>query len=305
MYPTRTKSRVKLGVLVCNNNQREETLQLLRSLRKTKGEFEVFLLDNGCSPAQDIRLEMDQLKLVVRYTCVEEAMTYSAGFNLLMKQAKVAECDYVWLLHQVISVESTILEQMVVVARDKRVAVVGCGWEQEKQLMVAGGKFVDWLCLILRNKKNNTRVESVDWVDRECLMMVTTRAGWDLFELDTSYYEGFEIIDLTWRLAQAGFKSKVIQNALATSSGGAKSYLSAYFAGRNRFLFIVKRLRSWTRLSAALVQCLVWSPLELVRMLIEGGNGQKMAMYWQGWGDGVRMVLESRARDAKYPSRTS
>ncbi|XHS80304.1 glycosyltransferase family 2 protein [Burkholderiaceae bacterium UC74_6] len=128
-----------------------------------------------------------------------------------------------------------------------------------------------------------------------CFMMIASSVFERVGLMDESFFVYYDDTDFVWRLARNQIRIRyvphaVVMHKVSTSTGGAHSPFTVYYANRNRIYFIRKNLRGM-RAAIALAYVLltrVPSALLLQRRVA--------ARLWSGIRDGFRMAVTPNER---------
>lgn len=194
-------AKLKIGVLIINNNDRQSVKRCLQSVQRTDYEnLEVFVLDNDCDPVQGTKKMGREVKLPLAYEKSRECLTRAAAYNQLIDKARLGGCELIWCLNQYCMVYKNSCTRIVKAFGDDRVAMVGSRWRRSKRLVSGGGK-LGVLSLAIGETNNqvvrnsNGQYIVVDWIGLDNLVAKTDmiiKAG----GFNTSFYMSFEDLDL-------------------------------------------------------------------------------------------------------------
>lgn len=258
----------KIYISVLNFNNRENTIECLKSLQKVNfGNYEVNVVveDNASSEALRIT-EKDFKDLNLKIIYNKENLGFSGGHNVGIKYALSKNADYIVILNNDILLDKNFLQELVETAEKKDAGIVcskiyfAPGFEfhkgkySEKELgkvfWYAGG-LIDWANVIAKHRgvdevdKGQYDVEEETDFATGCCMMVRANVFKKIGLLDDSYFLYYEDSDFSQRAKLSGFKiyyspKSILWHKNAASAGGPGSPLQDYFITRNRLVFGIK-----------------------------------------------------------------
>lgn len=266
----------KVFLVILSYKGHEDTLQLLQSLKKVKGEFDLNIIIVDNYPQDPLRPNSDYKELNLRIIYNKENLGFSGGNNIGINESLKNGADYIIILNNDTLVDPQFVAELVKVAESgESVGIVtpkiyfAKGYEFHKDrykkdelgkvIWYAGGK-IDWKNVLGKHRG----VDEVDKGDYEevtetdlatgCCLLIKKEVLDQLAGYDEKYFLYFEDAELSERTKKAGFKimyapKAVIWHKNAQSSGGSGSSLQDYFITRNRLLFAVRFAPLRTRLA--------------------------------------------------------
>ena len=286
---------MKLGVMLVNNNEQARVARLLDQLVGVAGkiELEVFLLDNGCQARETTKGILVRYKLPISYEASDEALKFAAAYNGLFAKAKLAGCDWVWLLEKVVSVRVEswkFLERM----GKEGFGVVGGGvaglnrhraeWWAGQFMVARTGEGPSW---------------QTDRVGKSGMLVKLSVYG--KLKFDGGYYQEMEEWDFCERARALGAKvGRVGSYSVRIKQTGGDGFQDAYFWGRNPGLLAYKRARDRDAVLARVPKT-VWVWWWLLVFWVGKKDVNLLASFGSGGGDGVKLMWER----FRSPSSTS
>ncbi len=293
----------KVSVIIVNWNRKDDTLETVRSLAKSKIPgfiLEIYVIDNGSTDgSQEAVIKLFEIevpgKILTKITKLKENLGFTGGNNIGMKDALSRDFDYVALLNNDTLVDENLVGNLIK-EHDKNPKAGAIspkvyferGFEFHKErykkdelgkvFWYAGG-ILDW-----KNVYGSNRgVDEVDTgqfdevTDTDfatgCFVMYKAQALKEVGLYDNRYFAYMEDADHAQRLKKAGWKVLYTPNAKlwhkVSQSSGIGSGLNDYYLTRNRMLFGLKYAPLWTK--QALIR-------ESVRLLFTGRKWQKIGI---------------------------
>ncbi len=255
----------KIFIVILNYKGHNDTIELLKSLMKTKRDsfsLSTIIVDNY--PEDPIKInESDYLPLNLKIIFNTKNLGFSGGNNVGIKYSLENGADYVLLINNDTYVDPDFIEELLrVFEADNDAGIVvpkiyfAKGFEYHKKykeselgkvIWYAGGN-MDWANIIGYHR-------GVDEVDsgqfREvvetqiasgCCLMLKRELLEKIKGYDDKYFLYYEDADLSVRAIKKGYKillapKSVIWHKNAQSSGGSGSGLQDYYISRNRMIF--------------------------------------------------------------------
>lgn len=257
---------VHISIIIVNWNGKKDTLACLSSLYKLEREdskIDVIVVDNNSDDdsVSEISTKFPHVSVVVN----PENLGFTGGNNKGIEIAKAKGAEYLWLLNNDTTVDPYALQELLKVAREDRVGIVGPkiyfyrGHEYHKSrykenergkvFWYAGG-IVDWKNMYVSHrgvdevdKGQYDKTEETPFVSG-CSMFCTQSFIDTVGYLDNKYYLYLEDFDYCMKAKRAGFKlvyapKSIIWHKNASSSGKPGSPLHEYYLTRNRILAAV------------------------------------------------------------------
>lgn len=283
-------------IIVVHYNAEKDTLECLDSLRDISHvgfSFKVLVVDNASKqPLQLPKRFPDEFEVIRS----EANLGFTGGNNLGIWYAKEhIQPEYICLLNNDTTVEPTFLEKLYTYLQDHvEVGMVSpkiyfsknrefhnsySSQEKGQVLWFAGG-VVDWANLDAFHvgvdeidRGQFDQISDTDFNTGCCVLMpssVLERVG----TLDKKYFLYLEDVDLSLRVAKAGYQLKYVPSSViwhknAGSTGGSGSEVHQYYQSRNRLLFSLKHGSIRVRLRAL---------KQAVQFLIVGSKFQQRAV---------------------------
>lgn len=271
------KNAPLVSIITVNYNQPHYTSQLLASLQQISyPNWEVIVVDNGCSPEGKIEFPSDLSQL--KYVCSEENLGFAGGNNLGIKKS---QGQYILLLNNDTEVEPGFLEPMLeLMEKDASIGIVSpmLIYQESGKIQYAGARAVN--PVTGRGKKLGHLCEPKDY--NKCYTTELAHGAAMLFrrELLTKVgylFEGFflyyEEHDWTERVKKAGYQvyfqglSQVYHKESA--SVGKVSTLKTYFMNRSRILYLLRNTSGFARMSSLSVYFFIAFPKKIIQHLLK------------------------------------
>lgn len=265
-----------ISIIVVDYNSHKDTLECLESLKKikkSKYKCSIIVVDNGSIKPLELPTRLKEKHVDLLRS--ESNLGFTGGNNLGIKHAiEDRNADYVLLLNNDTTVHPDFLKAMMSCLQSEvNIGAVGAkiyfskgrefhkGYSADQKgrvLWYAGGS-LDWQHLVAFHR-------GVDEVDRGqfdqqsqtdfitgCAMLMPVSVLDRVGLLDEDYFLYLEDVDLSLRIANAGYVLKFCPEAVvwhknAGSSGGVGSIIHQYYQARNRIAFGLKYLypkRRW------------------------------------------------------------
>jgi GT2 family glycosyltransferase len=313
MSSSELQSEPRVCIIILNWNSFDVTLDCLASLRKIDyRNFEVIVVDNGSVDSSADRLaESAPEARLIRNAA---NLGFTGGNNVGIRDALERDPRYLLLLNNDTIVAPDFLSQMVQVAEsDRRIGILNPKiyyHEPPNRLWHAGGIHKPWYseakALGCRKIDNGDydEVREVSFVTG-CALLIKTEIVKQIGFLDEMYFLGWEDVDWTMRVMQAGYKAYYVPQSRIwhlesydTKKNGGKQ-LRDYYGIRNSILFARKHMPAWW----------YWPPyvLSMARrmaymtggFLLKGDPGRIGAIYRGIWsGCATKVVRKSVARSS-------
>lgn len=251
-----------VSIVTVNFNQPELTALMLDSLRQvTYPNLEVFVVDNGSSKGDIRQIQPDYPEAT--FLISDTNLGFAGGNNLAFPYTKG---QYVLLLNNDTEVDPGFLEPMVsLMEADETVGVVSPKiyfYDEPNRLQYAGTTSIH--PITSRGSKfgyreidqgQHDQLKETGYPNGACMLVrgdLLQRFGY-LYEHYFLYYEEH---DWAFRVNRAGYRllfqpASAIRHKVSASTGRL-SPLKAYYLHRNRWLFIRRNRKGWTRLLATL-----------------------------------------------------
>jgi GT2 family glycosyltransferase len=256
-----------VSCVVINWNQPDLTLDCLASLdRSTYPVVDVIVVDNASTDDSVVRIRTS----FPAVTLLESPTNvgYSDGNNVGIRHALHEGAQYVLLLNNDTTVDSTMVEELVRQAEaDPTIGIVGPRqfYHDVPSRLWGSANYVDWSRGQMRrvgmgeavdDDRSNARVDPVvdaDYIDT-CAALVRREVFERVGLMDSRYFLNFEDADLGVRARQVGFRIVHVPSARmwhkVSSTMGPASPATTYYMTRNALLFFWTHGRGLDRLTA-------------------------------------------------------
>ncbi len=274
---------MKFALLVVNDNRVDEVVGFFNQLSKIHKEnkimFEVYLLENGCSPDQQFKGLLREYAFPIVYSKSNELLTFASAYSLLFSRATMGRCDLVLVLKEVTKVD---LEELVKVGRffesNQDTVIVGLGSNKVGEMGV-----FEWYWMSKKVVKKSNDIQEIDWCEGVWAIRIDFVKKHR--ELSRSYYRGFETIEYFYKVRRGGGKIVAWKKPVVELGEVRVSPLRAYFDARNYYLFIHRNLFGWRRVWGLVVLTCFRMPVELIQVR-NRDDWQKVV---GGWIDGLKL----------------
>jgi hypothetical protein len=281
VHRAKVREGPSVAIVVLNWNGWTDTIECLESLLKVKDiNFEIILIDNGSTDNSGKIIEnwidshnipkirftqphakksaIDESKgiqigmqRVVLYL-LPENIGFCAGNNVGLKYALANGVPYALILNNDTLVDSKVLSSLVAYAQKHPDAGLIGGQiryaNDPKVIWWMGGSVSNWLRF--EHSYHNQPVDksirdtfSTDWVTG-CMMLIPLEVFSKIGGYDEKLFIWGEDLDLSVRVAKAGYKLTVVPSAIiyhkVSKTLGILSLLTYYYSGRNH-LYIKRR----------------------------------------------------------------
>lgn len=249
-------SEPKISIIILNWNSFDVTLDCLESLRKMEyRNFEVVFVDNGSADGSADKLEQSAPEAKVIRNPVN--LGFTGGNNAGMQDALTRDPDYLLLLNNDTIVAPDFLSQLVRAAEsDPKIGILNPKiyyFEPSNRIWQAGGVHKPWWSSA--KQVGCKKVDNGDYDEaREvsfvtgCALLIKSAIVRQVGLLDDQYFLGWEDLDWTVRVMQAGFKAYYVpqskiwhRESFDTKKNGGKK-LRDYYGIRNSVLFARKHM---------------------------------------------------------------
>ncbi len=293
--PTRLP-QVSIVLLNCNRN--EETIDCLRSLKRTGSDFKIILVDNGTQPNPKQLFEREFPEAV--FLRNEENLGTPIGNNIGMRYALEDGADYVMMLNNDTTVDKNFLHALVAAMEgDERVGVAGGKiyyYSDQKRVWFAGGKYsrltsrVEHIGILKYDNELPAISSNNDFLSG-CFSLFRASVLREVGLLDEQFFAYMEDVDLNVRIKEAGYKLVYIPEAFiyhkVSTTIKVDSPFFLYFNMRNRILMLKKHNSSLEQL-LSIPYLSFFFGRQIVRLAIKHRYwpGVKAVLY--GMQDGLR-----------------
>lgn len=238
--------KVKTFVIILNWNNKKDTLDCLKSLTKTVGDFGVILVDNGSKDGSPEVIKkrypgIDLLRL-------PENTGFCHANNLGIKQAIKKGGENFILLNNDTIVEKNLILELENVAKDDSTGLVApliYYYSQKRLLWPSVGKIYFWIANQV-SAKTPSQITALKKSDitflSGCCILIKKEVIDKIGLLSENFFAYFEDTDFCYRAKKSGFKLVLADKAklfhkVSRSSGGKIGENYLYYMTRNNWLF--------------------------------------------------------------------
>ncbi len=298
--PPSTPAQPFVSIVIVAWNKWELTQDCLLSIHRLRyGNFETIVIDNASTDGIGAQCEEEfpSVRVELQAKNLGFARGANAGLRLALDEGKAR---YVLVLNNDTRLPPDLLEALVGEAeRDDRIGAVTCrvdGVDSPGQIWSMGSRKNRWLAPIdfapwpidLRLARTARDVDYI--LGAVMLLRVAALRTAGLF--DERYFFYYEDLDLSLRLARAGYRLRYIPAPtvlhIGAASSGRETALSEYHQGRSSAIFYGTHGRQ-ARVQFALYRAGV-SAWRVVRHCLRGRWREAQA-YLQGVRDGRRILV--------------
>ena len=279
----------RVGVIVLHWNKIAETRLCIQSLSNLHYQnLRIFLIDNG----SDIDLEslVGEEFSNIRVIRSNENIGFAGGCNIGISASIEDGCEFVWLLNNDTTVDSSALGYLVEKAEAvKPAGIIGSTiLEKDNRNIVnhMGGRIYPYLGLCVHLGKGSQYVSAPKESDINpsyvtgCSMLARVKMIQEVGLLDEGYFLYWEDADWCVRAQRMGWKIAIAYESEVyhegSSSLGSASPLKGYYLARNSLRFVYK-LYPWLSPLA-----LVWWPRRYFLNHVLRGRFQHARMAFRG-----------------------
>ena len=256
----RNKERAaKVSIIILNWNQRDMTLQCLKSLKEINyPHYEIILVDNGSTDdsVSVVKKEFPDVKIIQN----KRNLGVAGGRNVGIEYVLSKGTDYILLLDNDTTAHQDFITEMVKVGEQDTKAGILTGKiyfsSQPNKIWCAGGRLSLFRChfsLMGYGEVDRGQYEWVREVDHVtgCCFMIKKEVVDKIGILDENFVQYFgEDTDLCLRAKKAGYKVMYVPGSRIWHHIVKKTSVSErywYLKGRNLMLFMRKhaRLHHW------------------------------------------------------------
>jgi GT2 family glycosyltransferase len=248
----------KIGVVILNWNNWQETLSCLesfRSLGSNEGYIAFYVVDNGSQDESP-----DQLRAIedIHLTLLPNNLGFAGGCNYGIHAALQDQCNYILLFNNDAYPNGNILVPLLdIFQRDARAGVASPKIyyaEPEGMIWYAGGKFHsprligEMVGMGEMDKGQHNQVRKVDFAVG-CCMLVRREVFESIGLLDPAYFFYLEDIDFCYRATQVGFNiwyqpgASIVHDVSSSTRNNLPQRM--YLYSQSRIVFLVKHIRGY------------------------------------------------------------
>jgi len=237
-------------VLILNTNGKKDTLECLKSLRKTKIPIEIVVIDNASTDGSVvvIKKKFPKIKIIEN----KKNLGFAGGNNVGIRYALKNGAEDVILLNNDTIVASGSIESLVKNRSDITGAVLK--FYRGRELVYDLGGYINWWI----GRATHEEVKSKKDIGPRTPNYVsgaTMRIRRKVFEkiglLDERFFIYYEDADFCTKAKKAGFKIALEPKAIIfhklSAFKGRRSFFNLYYSLRSNLLFINKNLVWWRR----------------------------------------------------------
>lgn len=250
----------KVYIIVLNWNGLSDTVECLESVyRLDYPNFEVVVVDNGSvdDPAPVVRAQFPRASLLMN----RENLGYTGGNNVGIRHAMRNGGDYIWLLNNDTTVDSTCLTRLVATAGGERVALVSptiyyYDSPTRKQFC---GSCIDMADLSLSFPDRSVPSPAAFTTGPNvCLwgtaLLIKAAVAEQIGVLDERYFAYWEDTDYSLRTRQAGYVNRLAPSASVYHKAAPPDSIRPgrhyhYYMERNRILLAKRHLGAGARVA--------------------------------------------------------
>lgn len=244
----------KVSIIILNWNGWRDTVEAVEScLKLSYGNFSVLLVDNASSDGSEAILRERFPNVVLIQTGAN--LGYAGGNNVGIRRALADGAEYVWLLNNDTTVDPAALGEMMQVAADPTVGMVGPKillYSRPDHLNCVGSTInlmTGQPRLIGLGEKDDGRFDEL--CDMDTLSGCSLLVGKNVLEkvgfMDESFFLYYEETDWILRTKRAGYRMVYVPKAriwhkVSASVGGHQSPLMLYYMTRNNPLLMKRNV---------------------------------------------------------------
>jgi GT2 family glycosyltransferase len=277
-----------------NWNSYEITRDCILSLQnQVYTAFEIIIVDNGSvdGSIDQLRQEFPQVKIIRN----EANRGFTGGNNIGIRDALRRHNDYLLLLNNDTVVAPNFISELITIADGD--CLIGIAspkilfFDQPDHLNYAGGYYRPWKVfpkLFGYRELDNGTYDSVREVsfNSGCALLIRSDVIRKTGLLDEIFFHGFEDVDLTYRVLQAGYKAYYVPKAIVwhkesyTARTKTRRGFKEFYLGRNCILCARKHLPliQWPIFTAVLTAWLTYRTL----IYLLNGETVEVKELWRG-----------------------
>ncbi|MDP1676916.1 MAG: glycosyltransferase family 2 protein [Bacteroidota bacterium] len=290
--------------VVLNWNKYEETIECVKSLRKSNYErLKIVLVDNdsGNESVEVLRKEFPDITLL----CNTQNAGYASGNNIGIRWALENKADYILVLNNdVIIDQNLILEMLVAIQKDQHIGVVTGKMfykDDPNRIYSGAGKIIRWRCsgvnrgTVFGRMNQHNKECMVDYVCG-ALFLARSEVFLNIGLMDEGYFMYFEDLEFSRRV-NSDYSMVYTPKAIAyhKSGGGTRWYnypeVYHYYQTRNRFI-VFKNDPQYYRIYVLLFTSIVTLAKSVVIFfsIFRNTSGilSRLKALWKGWRDGIK-----------------
>lgn len=252
----------KVMVLVLNWNEKNNTLECLRSLKEMDYlNFETVVIDNASSDgsADEIGGVFPGLKILRN----NENLGYAGGNNAGIEYAVKNEADYILILNNDTVVEKNLLKNLLEAVSQYPKSIISpliYSYEKKEKVEFYSASWNPRAAVFKLTKempeKSYEKLVIETAYAPGCAILFPAKLVSEIGHFDERFFLVWEEADLCYRAKSAGYKvlmclkAKVWHKGSASFEGGIRGRIYQYYYFRNKMLWIEKNLRGKARILA-------------------------------------------------------
>ncbi len=281
---------MKIGVVILNWNQVEDTIACTQSVLDWSLPADVWIVDNASSERSVAQIR--QASLAANLVVNSQNLGFAGGNNVALKEIIKGDYNAVMLLNNDAVIEETAVSHLIAAFHQyPQLGIVGPSlWDadQPERLLSAGGGDIG---LAINSHLHDLppvgQIRPVTYVPGACILIRTSLLK-EIGNLDEAYFFGGEVADLCTRAQQQGYGCAIVGGVkvyhAVHRSADVRHHLHIYYVLRNRFLYVRKfhPRQKWRLFAYWTWQCMqVWGNAVLHR---EWQRARAvMLACWDGW----------------------
>lgn len=284
------ENMIKLAVILVNYNGIDDSIDCIRSLKKSSIPLTIIIVDNASSKDESIKLK-DLFPDI--YTMRSEInLGFAGGNNIAIKWALENNFDYIALLNNDTIVKNNTFEELCKYAgHNDIVAPYMYYYSNPKELWYAGGFINHWSGNATHNKKEKKHDIACCTFATGCCFLAHRNVWEKVGLLDESYFMYNEDVDYCIRLLSLNVVIKTnpkasIYHKVGKSCGGEISSFQIYYMTRNRIL-VIKKFPHFFHITAmpfTILSRILWG----IKFFFQGKK--EWTFFFKGIRDGIKGV---------------
>jgi GT2 family glycosyltransferase len=247
-----TSVKPRIFIIILNWNGVEDTCECVLSAQQINYQnYEVIIVDNG-SEDNSVKVFKEKFSEI----CIIETgqnLGYAGGNNAGIAYALEKSADYILILNNDATVDSSILDNFIEIAeRHPNAGILGAKIyfsSEPKKIWFAGGAWLPEIAKFTHigyGEADDPTYDLVRTIDYACGCALFVKA--DVFRkiglLETKFFLTWEETDFCYKARRAGFEclfapsAHVWHKVSASFKGGEAGLMHEYFMTRNRLLWI-------------------------------------------------------------------
>jgi len=226
----------RISIIMLNWNSIDDTRECLESLKKvTYPNYDIIVVDNA-SKGDDAKLLSSEYGNQTMIISNAENLGFPEGNNVGIRQALKKGSDFCLLLNNDTIVDPEFLSELVEVAKDPSIGVVGSkiyNYYDSNRVDSAGGKALYWLMLFMAKgyEKDMGQFDTIE--DRDFVFANSMLIKREVFEkvglLDPDFFFGAEEYDYCIRVKRHGYRIVYVPTSkIWHKSGRCRAKLKDY-----------------------------------------------------------------------------